>query len=138
MLNECIAYDDDGSIMTRTTINTLTPIAYVAEARAIALFHLQNVEGSTDSDVNTMLPVALGPIGVDIITHYSCSRPGYDNTIRNQIATMAAEFLNGTLWVSDQYYYIEDIPDVNLIKAKFCFVLGDENEVLAYLGLERK
>ena len=137
-MTDCIAYDDDGSIMTLRTLNTITPIEKLTESRTIALFHLQNVEMCSDNNVNAMLPEALGPIGIDETTHYMCARPGYDNTIRNQLATMTAEFLNGNTWVSDQAFYLEDNPDIPTILGKFCFIMGDKSAVLSYLGLEIK
>ena len=51
---------------------------------------------------------------------------------------MAAEYLNGNTWVSDTYFYLEDNPDIDFIKTHFCFVLGDETQVLSYLGLSKE
>jgi hypothetical protein len=138
MTTDYIAHDDDGSIMTLYTINTISPVEYETEAKELSLFHLVHVESSTDTDVNTMLPLNLYDINTGIRTHVMCARPGYQNTIRNQQATMLAENLNGATWVSDTYFYLEDNPDVNLIKSKMCFVLGDKSQFLNYLGLEER
>lgn len=137
-MSECIAYDDDGSIMTLYTLNTIAPTHYSNEARALALFHLKNVDNTSDSDVNGMLPDQLYDIDTGEQTHIMCSRPGYDNTIRSQYATMLAENLNGGNFVSDIYFYLSDKPDIDTIKSKMCLVIGDRLELLRYLGLEVK
>lgn len=135
-MTECIAYDDDSSIMTLYILNTIAPIAYAQQARELALFHLQNVDCTSDTDVNRMLPDLLYDKVTGEQTHIMCSRNAYDNTIRNQQATMTAESLNGSNWVSDTYFYLEDNPDINIIKSKMCFILGDKENTLNYLGLE--
>lgn len=136
-MTECIALDDDGSPMNFYTMNTISPIKYADEARAISLFHLQRVDCTGENDVSTMLPTKLYDIEGNL-THILCSRPGYDNTVRNQMATMTAESLNGKDWVSDTYFFLNDKPDIEIIKSKFCLVLGDYKEFLEYLSLEAK
>lgn len=131
----CVAYDDDGSLMNCYTINTIVPLLNVVEGRIIASEHLNGIEGRDENTVD-MLPIPLYTNG--ILTHYFCSRHGHNNTVRNQIATMAAEFLNGKTWVSDTYFYLEDSPNIDFIKTHFCFVLGDETAVLSYLGLSKE
>ena len=130
-----IALDDDGSPMTLYMINTIAPVAHADAARELALFHLQQIEGTRDSDVNQMLPTLLYDVNTNAITHIMCARHGYNNTIRNQQATMLADNLNGNTWVSDTYFYLEDNPDIATVKSKMCFVLGDTAAVLQYLGL---
>lgn len=134
-MSQTIALDDNGEAMTLFTLNTICPIEHKDEARAIALFHLTCVESLSDSDVNKMLPDNLYIDGN--LTHIMCSRPSYINGARLQNATMTAEFLNGKDWVSDTFFYLEDNPDKDLIKSKFCFVIGDTDAVLQYLGLTR-
>lgn len=136
-MTDYIAFDDDGSPMTLYTINTISPIEYEQEAKAISLFHLQSVDCTSDDDIDSMLNIKLYDINGNL-THIMCSRPGYNNTIRNQIATMTAENLNGKDWVSDIYFFLNDNPDIDTIKTKFCFVLGDYNDLLTYLSLEAR
>ena len=137
-MSDCIAYDDDGSVMTYYTINTISPLEFSSQAKQLSLFHLQNIENAEDINVNSMLPILLYDKITGLQTHIMCARPGYNNTIRRQQATMWSEFLNGSEWVSDKYYYLEDSPDPAVIKSKMCFVLGNTDDVLHYLGLEVK
>lgn len=134
-MSETIAIDDDGQVMSLFTLNTICPIQHKDEARAIALFHLNRVEYCSDNDVNKMLPDNL--YTGDNLTHIMCARPSYINGARLQNATMSAEFLNGKEWVSDEFFYLEDNPDKDVIKNKFCFVIGDTQELLNYLGLTK-
>jgi len=134
-MSETVALDDNGEPMTLFTLNTICPVEHKDEARVIALFHLTRVESLIDNDVNKMLPDSLYTEGN--LTHIMCSRPSYINGARLQNATMAAEFLNGKEWVSDTFFYLEDNPDKELIKSKFCFVIGDTIELLNYLGLTK-
>lgn len=136
-MTECIAHDDDGTVMTLHTINTIAPVEYEHEAKTLALFHLQNVEGASDTDINSMLPMNLYDAN-GVKTHIMCARPGYENTIRNQQATMMADYLNGSNWVSDTYFHLADSPDISLLKSKMCFILGDTVELLKYLELEER
>ena len=136
-MTECIALDDDGSPMSYYTMNTISPIEYADEARAISLFHLQQIDCTGENDVSTMLPTRLYDSDGNL-THIMCSRPGYDNTVRNQMATMTAESLNGKDWVSDTYFFLADSPNADIIKSKFCLVLGDYEEFLEYLSLEAR
>lgn len=137
-LPECTAIDDDGSLMTLHTINTIAPILFATEARELAFFHLHNVENSFDDESIIMLPVDLFDKFTRLNTHIMYARPGYNNTIRKQQATMWAESLNGVPWISDTYYYLEDKPDPLIIKSKMCFVLGDTDKLLVHLGLTTK
>jgi len=134
-MSETVALDDNGEPMVLFTLNTICPVEHKDEARTIALFHLTRVESLIDNDVNKMLPDSLYTEGN--LTHIMCSRPSYINGARLQNATMAAEFLNGKEWVSDTFFYLEDNPDKELIKSKFCFVIGDTAELLNYLGLTK-
>lgn len=133
---QCIAYDDDGSPMEYYTLFTVCPIRYLSEAREIAIFHLNNVDVTGETDPESMLPTPLYDLQTGEITHYCCHRSGYDNTIRNQWATMAAHNLNGQEWVSDTVYYIDDKPNVDEIKSKFSLVIGPKNKVAKYLGMK--
>lgn len=132
---DCVAHDDDGSEMTYQTLFTICPLAYVEQARDIAIFHLNNVEHTGENDPASMLPTILKDSKTGEVTHYCCHRSGYDNTIRNQMATMTACNLNGDTWVSDTVYYIEDKPNVDEIKSKFCLVIGPKYKIAKYLGL---
>jgi len=136
-MDECIAYDDDGSIMTCYTLNTIAPIEYARKARELSLFHLMYVDKTQDRNVEAMLPTKLYNSKGEL-THIMCARPGYNNTVRSQMATVTAENLNGELWVSDTFFYLEDKPDIELVKSRFCLVLGDFQEFITYLGLEAK
>lgn len=134
-MSNTIAIDDDGQVMSLFTLNTICPVSHKDEARAIALFHVITIENSTETDVNTMLPDNLYTNGE--ITHVMCARPAYINGARLQNATMTAEFLNGKDWISDTFFYLEDNPDKELIKSKFCFIIGDTDSVLQYIGLTK-
>lgn len=128
------AYDEDGSVMEPIIINTISPISYAEQARAISAYHMYNVENSpAEPSPETMLPISLGKNGV--VTHIWCSRESYPNALRRQLATMTAEYLNGNDMCIDGYYTIDDNPEE--IKTKFCTVVGNENEILSFLDLEK-
>lgn len=137
--SECVAFDDDGSLMSLYTINTIAPVLFALPSKELASFHIKYVENSLENlTVEQMLPIELYDKKTGIRTHIMNARPGYENTIRNQQATMWAESLNGVPWISDTFFYLEDKPDPELIKSKMCFVLGDTNKLLSYLGFTPK
>lgn len=131
-----LAWDDNGDLMELMTINLMCPIQYIQEARQISVWHIVNIEECVACKEEETLPVEL--FYKKNKSHYLSIILAYNNTARYMNATMTAEFLNGKNWVSDEFFYLEDKPDEELIKSKFCFVIGDTKKLLNYINLKMK
>lgn len=114
-------------------INTICPVEHAAIVRGIAYRHLIEVEGSTNESLASMLPVNLGPVGGDTVTHVRCSRVGYTHQVNMEVDTIRQQPFP---WCANKGYVVGH--DVAEMKSLFCCITGDQAEVLAYLGLERK
>ena len=68
------AFDEHGNPINRQDCLTVCPVAHIAEAREIALWHCKNVENQVLVTLEQMIPTALAPIGETTPTHYACPR----------------------------------------------------------------
>lgn len=129
------AFDILGRGVRRVVINTICPIKYAAEARAIAFAYMRDIEGRgrTSDTIDQMLPTKLGAVGSDEVTHVWCSRDGFTHQVETEVATLSG---TGLSWCSTKAYKITN--DLSPVKSLFCCIVGDSGVVLEMLGLEVK
>ena len=116
--------------------NTICPAEYVVQARGIALRHMQEVETAVDDRIDQMLTLGLRPLGGNgAVTHYLCFREAYRQQVESEVATLRGEHQGGLAWCADRELTMEDDPE--FVRMLFGCIVGETNELLLRLGLER-
>ena len=127
---EAIA-SNDGKVVEQVSICTICPVAFAGEARKIAAEHMG------ETDVSKMLPVNVGPIGKNEITHVWCCRKDWEHAVDQQLDTLKSA---NKEWIAGFSSHVDRLRELQLQLplTVMLTIIGEETEVLSLLGLEVK
>ena len=103
------AFDEHGNPINRQDCLTVCPVAHIAEAREIALWHCKNVENQVLVTLEQMIPTALAPIGETTPTHYACPRSIFPAEITAELATLDEKRAEGRNWIRGDLVSVHDV-----------------------------
>jgi len=132
-----VVLDEAGQELELVVCNTICPIERVAEGREIAIRHMQEVEAASEDRRDEMLTIGLVSKGNNAseVTHFLCGREASRGQVAAEAATLRRHLAEGKEWCSGREMRLDDAPEE--IKSKFCCVVGETDELLDRLGLER-